>query len=703
MEASEELDRFLARCPDHAAALELRARIALALGKPDDAIPVLDRAIAVHPTPDLYLQRARLQIGRGDRFAGQAVKGLDQGVQRLGPLVSLESYAAELELRRGRADAALARLDKIAPQVEHPKAVLERRGEILLKAGRPMEARLAFAAAVAEGGPWPTEPVRKPTLGARVPLSDPAVATIPSRALAGSPASGSAAAALVTRGPYLQVGTPTSVVVRWRTNVPTDSRVSYGKAPGALFTLRDDPVLTTEHEVPATGLTPSRHYCYSVGTTAGALAGDDADHGFVTPPLPGTRKPTRLWVIGDSGSASTEAAAVRDAYAAYTGSRPTDLWLMLGDNAYQNGTDAEYQAAVFDMYPKMLQKSVLWPTRGNHDNLYSGNNNDYYEIFTLPTAGQAGGLPSGTEAYYSFDYANIHFICLDSEGSDRTPSGAMLTWLAADLAGKKREWMIAFWHHPPYSKGSHDSDDELDSGGRMRDMRQNALPILEAGGVDLVLTGHSHSYERSFLLDGHYGVSTTLTQAMKVDPDDGRTGGDGPYRKPSGPHRGAVYAVAGTAGHTDGGPLDHPVMIASLNVLGSLVLDVSGNTLEGRFLDEQAVVRDSFTIIKGGVVGVPQGGAVARTAGVRSIRPNPFVNQARIAFWLRAPGRVRLSILDAGGRRLRTLLDEERVGGSQEVVWDGRDPAGRQVGSGVYFAVLETKDRVSSRRLIRVR
>ena len=37
-------------------------------------------------------------------------------------------------------------------------------------------------------------------------------------------------------------------------------------------------------------------------------------------------------------------------------------------------------------------------------------------------------------------------------------------------------------------------------------MRQNALPILEADGVDLVLTGHSHSYERSFLLDGHYGV-----------------------------------------------------------------------------------------------------------------------------------------------------------------------------------------------------
>ena len=48
--------------------------------------------------------------------------------------------------------------------------------------------------------------------------------------------------------------------------------------------------------------------------------------------------------------------------------------------------------------------------------------------------GQAGGVPSGTEAYYSFDYANIHFISLDSHDSDRALTGAMMTWLKADLA-----------------------------------------------------------------------------------------------------------------------------------------------------------------------------------------------------------------------------------------------------------------------------
>ena len=99
------------------------------------------------------------------------------------------------------------------------------------------------------------------------------------------------------------------------------------------------------------------------------------------------------------------------------------------------------------------------------------------------------GVPSGTEAYYSFDFANVHFVVLDSQESPRTPAGAMLGWLEADLASTTRHWIVAYWHHPPYSKGSHDSDDPADSGGRLIDMRQYALPILEDHGVDVVFSG----------------------------------------------------------------------------------------------------------------------------------------------------------------------------------------------------------------------
>jgi hypothetical protein len=406
--------------------------------------------------------------------------------------------------------------------------------------------------------------------------------------------SSAADALTVTRGPYLQTGTDNSITIRWRTDTNSDSRVSYGTAPGSLSSNVDVIAPTMEHEVQITGLSPSSTYYYSFGSTSQVLGGDDADHFFITAPVPGTEIPTRIWVIGDSGTANSNAAAVRDAYVSLNGGIYTDLWLMLGDNAYPDGTDIEYQNAVFNMYPSMLMQTVLWPTLGNHDGHSADSDTQsgvYYDIFTLPVSGEAGGTASGTEAYYSFDFSNIHFICLDSYDSDRSTTGAMLTWLENDLASTTQKWIIAFWHHPPYSKGSHNSDTET----TLIQMRENALPILESYGVDLVLTGHSHSYERSFQLDGHYGASSTLSGAMIIDNGNGRTDGDGSYVKDD---VGAVYVVAGSSGKTSGGSLNHPAMFFSLNRLGSLVLDVNGNWLDAVFINEVGDTEDYFSIVK---------------------------------------------------------------------------------------------------------
>ena len=405
----------------------------------------------------------------------------------------------------------------------------------------------------------------------------------------------------VSRGPYLQMGSPTNVVVRWRTDGATDSRVRYGTNLNNLSSVVNDSTLTTEHELNLIGLSPDTTHFYSVGTSDFTFSGGDTNHFFVTSPVPGTPKPTRIWVLGDAGTKNTNQQAVRNAYYNYTGARHTDTWLMLGDNAYNTGTDAEYQAAVFDMYPEMLRKSVLWSALGNHETAQSTTYTDnypYFSIFSFPTNGSAGGIASGTEHYYSFDYANIHFVCLDSMTASRATTGAMATWLQADLASTTNTWLIAFWHHPPYTKGSHDSDSETP----LIEMRQNFLPILEGGGVDLVLTGHSHAYERSYLLDGHYGISTTITAAMKLNPGSGRTNSStGSYIKwASGPqsHQGAVYAVAGSSGQISGGSLNHPAMFMSTNVLGSMVLDVDGNTLNAKFVRENGTVVDYFTIEK---------------------------------------------------------------------------------------------------------
>jgi hypothetical protein len=249
---------------------------------------------------------------------------------------------------------------------------------------------------------------------------------------------GHAAHALtVTRGPYLQTATPGGIIVRWRTDVATDSRVRFGAAPGSLSQTADDPAATTDHVVPVPSLGADTLYYYSIGSALGALVGDDTDHFFRTPPTPGAPKPTRIWATGDGGFANANGQAVRDAYAAYNAGGTTDLWLLLGDNAYLFGSDANYQAALFDMHHDLLRQVPAWPTFGNHEALSSDSitaTGPYFDMFSLPTAGEAGGVASGSEAYYAFDYGNIHFIDLDGHGTDNTPGSPMLTWLEDDLS-----------------------------------------------------------------------------------------------------------------------------------------------------------------------------------------------------------------------------------------------------------------------------
>jgi len=428
------------------------------------------------------------------------------------------------------------------------------------------------------------------------------------------------AATTIVRGPYLQSATPTSMVIRWRTDLTEASVVSYGLERNQLVSSVRAEGVSAEHIVQLSGLKPNTRYYYAVGgaplpppSAEKKAAAEDAPgratvNSFTTPPPIGPAQPTRVWVLGDPGTKNATQAAVRDVYYKYTGTRATDLWLLLGDNAYPDGTDADYQKAIFEMYPQTLRTSPVWPALGNHDGKSANSitqSGVYYDIFTLPTRGEAGGVMSGTEAYYSFDYANIHFVCLDSHDSDRSANGPMMQWLKADLGGTQRDWIIAFFHHPPYTKGTHDSDKDNDSGGRMNDMRAIFLPVLEQGGVDLVLTGHSHVYERSWLLDGHYGKSATFDAAAHVKQKvNGRPEGEGAYRKPRAraAHLGEVSVVTGSAGHagsaTKPPPLNHPAFYLALNEAGSSVIDVDGLKLDFVFLNEKGEKRDWFTILK---------------------------------------------------------------------------------------------------------
>ncbi len=410
--------------------------------------------------------------------------------------------------------------------------------------------------------------------------------------------------AAVLRGPYLQQGTPTGMLVRWRTDTSNVGRVRFGTDAANLVAFTDESAPSTNHWVQLTNLSPDTTYFYSVGLPNQPLV-TGTNYFFRTAPPLGSHRPFRVWVLGDFGFTNASAGPVRDAYASFAANRYTDLWLMLGDNAYHNGADSVWQWAVFNTYSNLLRQTPVWSCLGNQETFGMttvSNGAPYFQNFTFPTNAECGGVASGTEKYYSFDYGNVHFISLDSMTSARTNGSPMLVWLEADLQQNTSTWTVAFWHHPPYSKGASDSDLQQPQ----VEMRTYAVAMLEAYGVDLVLSGHSHSYERSWLIDGHYGRSDTFnTNTMRKNAGNGRTDGHGSYDKPTldpAAHEGAVYLVTGSgASTTTPAPsLSHPAMFRSLNVLGSIALDFHANRLDVKFIRETGVIDDYFTMTKGG-------------------------------------------------------------------------------------------------------
>ena len=436
-------------------------------------------------------------------------------------------------------------------------------------------------------------------------------------------------AASVVRGPYLQMPTQSAMTVRWRTDVPTSSRVSVGLAPGSLTTNFDDPTPVVDHVVTVTGQPPLHDIYYSVGSIAGAFVGDDADHHFRTNFF-GIHQPFRIWSIGDAGFTGAALDAVRDSFKAYNGgTSATDLFLLLGDNAYLTATDAQYQAAVFDEHAEMLRTTPVYSTFGNHERFSSldlGQTGPYFDMFTFPTAAESGGVASGTESYYSFDFNNVHFVVLDSEDYAVSAAAAtpMLTWLQSDLASVTSEtWVVAVWHRPPYTRGLfHNSDTETNEVV----MRQTVLPVLEGLGVDLVLSGHSHNYERSYFIDGHYGLASTFNDGFKKDLGDGDPTGDGAYHKDGEgpvPNAGAVYVVNGSGSEFRNATLNHPAHLRGILKTGSLVIDVDGDVMTVRFLTSDGTVDDQFQLTKGtGCAPTPVAGCSTAVRGKFTFRRN---------------------------------------------------------------------------------
>jgi len=424
--------------------------------------------------------------------------------------------------------------------------------------------------------------------------------------------------AVLLRGPYLQAVTPTSAVVRWRTNVLTRGIVHFGKDSLLLDRNVKDSVLVTEHKIKLDGLEPGTKYYYSIGSFRDTLQIGGGDY-FVTLPPPGTEAMYRIAAVGDCGNNSVNQRNVRDQLIHYLGNNYLNAWILLGDNAYYTGRDAEFQSNFFNVYKdNLLPKYPLYTSPGNHD-YYDGDSTEekvqhthqvaYFQNFTMPIDGEAGGVPSHNPAFYSFDLGNIHFLSLDSYGIEQDQYriydtlGPQVQWIKKDLeAYGHKGWVIAYWHHPPYTMGSHNSDHEAE----LVHIRENFIRILERYGVDLIICGHSHDYERSQLIKGHYGMEPTWdSSSYVVQHSSGLYDGSPrscPFLKDSANgYLGTVYIVSGSAGQLGGKQTSFPhdaLPYSDATHGGAGMLEIQGDRLDWKWICADGEIRDHFTMMK---------------------------------------------------------------------------------------------------------
>lgn len=272
------------------------------------------------------------------------------------------------------------------------------------------------------------------------------------------------------RRPYVQQVTATSAMIGWTTTSPRDARVDITHPDGTPVTSVPAHVelgagRDRAEQVWAAieGLEASTLYCY-------AIAGLTERTGFRTAPTPDDDAPIHVLAFGDSGGATDDQRQLRN----WMLGVPADLIVHTGDVAYDDGTLEQFEEGVFDIYRDLFANVPFFPAAGNHD-YRTLRGKPFRNVFALPG--------DTREQWYSYDWGRVHFVALDTEADYATQA----RWLDADLAATTQPWKVVYMHKPLYSSGKHGSDLKL---------RALVEPILARHGVQLVLAGHDHNYER---------------------------------------------------------------------------------------------------------------------------------------------------------------------------------------------------------------
>jgi len=336
------------------------------------------------------------------------------------------------------------------------------------------------------------------------------------------------------------------------------------------------------HEVHVCGLSADTTYHYRVGGPGHWSTVFD----FSTGPVSGSSAPWSFGVTGDSRGDGPTTAPGDNAWAIeqhHLGDRAVDFEVFTGDgvfvgtsqplwNTWFEGTDGAFSVQDY------LAHHPLMMSNGNHDLLTI----NYLAQFAMPQEASMGELADGEE-WYSFDYANAHFVVLnDTTTSAGTIAGAEASWLEADLSAVNRAttpWIFVVHHQTLYTCGT--------GGAHAPNMvaRNAWQPIFDAHQVDFVLAGHNHFYQRSYPIRG---IGTVVAHDATGAPTIS-----------SGMASGTMYVVAGGAGAPFYGVASCPEIQVGMAVRNYMTFEIAGRTLSMTAYDALTnTVIDTLTYTK---------------------------------------------------------------------------------------------------------
>lgn len=319
-----------------------------------------------------------------------------------------------------------------------------------------------------------------------------------------------------TRSPYIQSVTTNSVKIAWRTPFPASSSVEYG-VEQMLGSETFDATLTTNHVLTLSNLLPETKYWYRVRSSSGEITVVSDQKHFRTFSESG---PVIFHVIGDTGGQVIEQpTGIVPQYklAQLMTERSADLVLHSGDLVYPDFRPGREDTHLLSVYGTLMHSVPIFPTMGNHEFDEISLGESYLDTFFLPT-----NNVTGTEHFYSFDHGDVHFVslfvpqlnwggvppncgCLPQYAL--TNGSLQYSWLTNDLATSQKPWKVLLFHVPINNSGNHRFDDynQNEISDRI-ELQELLYPIASKYGVQLILNGHDHGYERFNPTNGVYSI-----------------------------------------------------------------------------------------------------------------------------------------------------------------------------------------------------